>query len=211
MSTGIEPPLVPHTGLAATELDPKVYVDRVTGKPLPILVALAGGSPPPAGAATEAKQDDQIALATDANAALLDILAEEATEAKQDVIINLLTDMSADSALSATEAKQDVQITKLDAILAEEATEAKQDVIIAALTTPAAAVAGLARTATTGTVAAGKYAVAFFNAGAANATVAGGILKPGESVHFATEKPPYLAAIAYVGTGTDLMISTVGP
>lgn len=61
-----------------------------------------------------------------------------------------------------------------------------------------------------GSVLVGARSVSFFNAGATNATVLGAILKPGEMVTFSAESTSdTLTAIAYDGTGTDLLITTL--
>lgn len=66
------------------------------------------------------------------------------------------------------------------------------------------------RSATTGTVTAGKRSASFFNAGATNTTVLGAILKPGEMVTFSAESTlDVLTAISYDGTGSDLLITTL--
>jgi hypothetical protein len=61
------------------------------------------------------------------------------------------------------------------------------------------------------TVTAGARSVSFFNAGPVDATVAGGILKPGESVGFrADAQQDILGAIQYITVATgDLVISEV--
>ena len=67
-------------------------------------------------------------------------------------------------------------------------------------------------TASTSSVAAGARSVSFFNAGGIDITsVAGAVLKPGESVTFtAGGEDDTLSAIAYTATGaTDLLISTI--
>jgi len=67
------------------------------------------------------------------------------------------------------------------------------------------------RSSAAGTVAAGKRSIAFFNAGNADATVTGAVLKPGETVSFSADGlRDTLAAASYDGTGTDLLITTVG-
>lgn len=62
---------------------------------------------------------------------------------------------------------------------------------------------------TTGTVAAGATSASFLNTGTVNATVAGGVLIPGMGFEFSADHPDTLAAIAYVATGTTLVITTV--
>ena len=62
---------------------------------------------------------------------------------------------------------------------------------------------------TTGTVAVGATSASFMNTGTANATVAGGVLIPGMGFEFSADHPDTLAAIAYVATGTTLVITTV--
>lgn len=65
--------------------------------------------------------------------------------------------------------------------------------------------------AATSSVAAGKRSVSFFNAGPTDATVATGVLKPGESVTFdAGGQEDVLGAIPYVTIATgDLVITTI--
>lgn len=61
-----------------------------------------------------------------------------------------------------------------------------------------------------GSILVGARSVSFFNAGATNGTVLGAILKPGEMVTFSAESTSdTLTAIAYDGTGTDLLITTL--
>lgn len=64
-------------------------------------------------------------------------------------------------------------------------------------------------TSTTGTVSAGAKSVAFYNSGAANATVAGSTLAPFEFIRFAVTGSDTLAAITYTATGTTLKITEV--
>jgi len=60
-------------------------------------------------------------------------------------------------------------------------------------------------------VAAGARSVSFFNAGSTDATVAGGVLKPGEAITFdAGGQNDTLAVIPYITIATgDLVITTV--
>lgn len=73
---------------------------------------------------------------------------------------------------------------------------------------PQSRVTNLLRSSTTGTITAGKYSVSFANMSTTtNATVKGVILKPGEVVNFdAGALNNTLDAIAYVATGSDLLI-----
>lgn len=95
---------------------------------------------------------------------------------------------------------------------ATEATLGTVNTAVTGLNTPATGLApSMVRSSAVGTVTAGKRSAAIFNAGNANATVLGAILKPGESVSFSADGVrDALAAIAYDGTGTDLLITTVG-
>jgi hypothetical protein len=68
---------------------------------------------------------------------------------------------------------------------------------------------GLTRTSAAGTVAAGAISVSIYNAGIANGTVLGSTIKPGESLTWATYANDTLAAIAYDGTGTELVITKI--
>lgn len=65
----------------------------------------------------------------------------------------------------------------------------------------------LERSTTTGTIAAGAITVSFMNVGAADATVAGGTLAAGESVTFPELINKVYQSIAYVATGTTLVIA----
>lgn len=66
------------------------------------------------------------------------------------------------------------------------------------------------RSSAPGTVTAGKKSVSIFNGGAVNGTVLGAILKPGEEVNWSViSNADTLGAIAYDGTGTDLLIITL--
>ncbi|MGL5117534.1 MAG: hypothetical protein ACRC7C_19655 [Beijerinckiaceae bacterium] len=71
--------------------------------------------------------------------------------------------------------------------------------------------AGLIRVTGAGTVAAGARSVSFANTGSANATVTGAatILKAGEIVSFLAQTNDTLGAIAYSGTGTEVLIAEV--
>jgi hypothetical protein len=66
--------------------------------------------------------------------------------------------------------------------------------------------ASLARVTANGAVAAGARSVSLSNTGAADATVAGATLKPGETVSFAARNQNTLGAIAYTAAGTELVI-----
>lgn len=69
--------------------------------------------------------------------------------------------------------------------------------------------AAITSSTTTGTVAAGTFSVSFNNTGSAAATVAGGSLPAGSIVSFEAPNGGTLDAIAYDGTGTTLLISTL--
>jgi hypothetical protein len=72
---------------------------------------------------------------------------------------------------------------------------------------PEAKATTIIRATTAGTVTAGKNSVSFGNVGAANATVKGVILKPGETINFdAGAMNNTLDTIAYDATGTELLI-----
>lgn len=64
-------------------------------------------------------------------------------------------------------------------------------------------------TTTTGTVAAGATSVGFSNEGTVAATVAGGSLPAGRTVSFIAPDGDTLAAIAYIATGTTLVVASV--
>jgi hypothetical protein len=72
---------------------------------------------------------------------------------------------------------------------------------------PEAKTTTIIRATAAGTVTAGKNSVSFGNVGAANATVKGVTLKPGETINFdAGAINNTLDAIAYDATGTELLI-----
>jgi len=74
-------------------------------------------------------------------------------------------------------------------------------------------IGGPTRAVGIGTVTAGKRRISIMNTGIADADVNGGTnnLKPGESITWSAEGlRDTLAAIAYDGSGTELLISTVG-
>jgi hypothetical protein len=73
---------------------------------------------------------------------------------------------------------------------------------------PQTRVTNMLRSTTTGTITAGKYSASFANMSATvNATVKGITIKPGEVVNFdAGTLNNTLDAIAYDGTGSDLLI-----
>ena len=65
----------------------------------------------------------------------------------------------------------------------------------------------LQRSTTTGIVAKGAITVSFMNTGAADATVAGGILAAGESVTFPEIVGGVYREVQYNATGTTLVIA----
>jgi len=69
---------------------------------------------------------------------------------------------------------------------------------------------GALRTTAAGTVAAGKKSVSIRNAGAANGTVLGVVIKPSETLSWASNNGSSLSAIAYDATGTEFVITTLG-
>jgi hypothetical protein len=71
------------------------------------------------------------------------------------------------------------------------------------------AAATVVRATGAGTVAQGAIFASFLNAGAANATVLGITVKPGESLRFPTAYGLVLPAMAYNATATELLINTV--
>ena len=72
---------------------------------------------------------------------------------------------------------------------------------------PQARITNILRVTTSGTITSGKYSASFANVGAANATVKGVIIKTGETINFdAGTLNNKLDAIAYDGTGTELLI-----
>lgn len=71
-------------------------------------------------------------------------------------------------------------------------------------------VPAMIRASAPGNVTAGKRSVSFYNAGAVAATVLGTPLLAGESVSFdAGSSLDTLPVIAYDGTGTDLLITSI--
>jgi hypothetical protein len=75
---------------------------------------------------------------------------------------------------------------------------------------PQTKVTNILRVSAAGTVTTAKYSAAFGNVGDANATVKGVILKPGETISFnAGALNNTLDAIAYDGTGTELLITFI--
>lgn len=83
--------------------------------------------------------------------------------------------------------------------------------IVVSESIPASAVQtpSLTRVTDSGSVAEGATSVNVFNAGGADATVAGDTIKQGESVPFVAADGKVLGAISYNGTGTELVISKV--
>lgn len=66
------------------------------------------------------------------------------------------------------------------------------------------------RTSAAGSTPKGMRSITFFNAGATNATVLTTVLKPQEKVTIdAGGQGDHLEAVAYDGTGTDLVIVTI--
>lgn len=83
--------------------------------------------------------------------------------------------------------------------------------VIEANTTGVTRTPTMVRSSAAGTVTAGKRSVSIRNAGSGNGTVLGANLLPGEIVNFdAGSLKDTLGAIAYNGTGTDLLITTIG-
>lgn len=81
---------------------------------------------------------------------------------------------------------------------------------VTSINTATARTPAMFRTSAAGTVTAGKRSVSIRNAGAANGTVLGANLLPGEVVNFdAASLKDTLGAITYNGTGTDLLIITL--
>lgn len=147
----------------------------------------------------------------DTNAMVVDLAAIEVLLTTIDGVLDAI---KLDTAAMVVDlAAIEVLLTTIDAVLD---TIKLDTAAIAAdtstLATPVTALAtNLSRFNGIGTVAAGKRRVSFFNAGAANATVAGGTLAPGEVVTFSADGlRDVLAAIPFVATGTDLLTTTVG-
>jgi hypothetical protein len=81
---------------------------------------------------------------------------------------------------------------------------------VTSINTSTARTPAMFRTSASGTVTAGKRSVSIRNAGSANGVVLGANLLPGETVNFdAASLKDTLGAIAYNGTGTDLLIITI--
>lgn len=92
----------------------------------------------------------------------------------------------------------------------------RQRMVVSLLTKILAALGGgygvqktpvLIRATGAGTVAAGAISVSVYNAGMANGTVLGQTIKPGETLTWSTYPVDTLAAVAYDGTGTELVIT----
>ena len=158
-------------------------------------------SPLPAGAATEAKQDD-IVTAIEGIESSSSLPAGAATEAKQDDIVTAIEGIESSSDLPAgasTEAKQDTLITSVDLV----AKEAKQDTIISALSGLSTAVGNILSAIT------GKNnSWTEFNASPANLTA------PGNSAALdlsSTVGPVYWIMRADVASvSTDAVFKAVG-
>ena len=68
----------------------------------------------------------------------------------------------------------------------------------------------LSRETTAGTIAAGAYSASILNAGGANGTLLGAVIKPGETINIdAGDMNNTLSVITYDATGTELLISTL--
>lgn len=68
----------------------------------------------------------------------------------------------------------------------------------------------MTRSTGAGNIPAGARSASFYNAGGANATVLGSVLKPGEAVDFsAGSNLDTLGVIAYNATGTELLITSI--
>jgi len=77
-------------------------------------------------------------------------------------------------------------------------------------TTPTVLTPTITRVTTSGTISAGKKSISVYNSGLANATVLTVTVKPGETYTWSTSlKGETLAAVAYDGTGTELVITTL--
>ncbi len=91
------------------------------------------------------------------------------------------------------------------------ATDAQMRATPIPVSLPAGALtAALTSSSAAGNTAAGLISASFLNSGAAAATVAGGSLPAGQIVNFEAPNGKTLNAIAYNGTGTTLIISTLG-
>jgi hypothetical protein len=83
--------------------------------------------------------------------------------------------------------------------------------VITVIVQPIPKTTTIARPTSAGTVVAGWNSVSIANVGTANGTVKGVTLKPGETVSFdGGAVNNTLDAIAYVATGTEFLIITVG-
>lgn len=77
-------------------------------------------------------------------------------------------------------------------------------------TTPTVLTPTITRVTTSGTISAGKKSISVYNSGLADATVLTVTVKPGETYTWSTSlKGETLAAVAYDGTGTELVITTL--
>ncbi len=114
-----------------------------------------------------------------------------------------------DTSLLAKEEKQDTANESLVAISDKVATTTNIAAVKTAvdnLKASQVSVVSYSRVTNTGTVASGLLRVSFANAGTANATVLGTILKPGETVDLGGLPNRTLPALAYAATGTELLI-----
>lgn len=158
-----------------------------------------------------------VALSTRATEATLALI--KAKTDNLDVLLSTraseVTLQSAATDLSAILSAITSILTNFDVVLSSRASEITLQSVATNLTgldTPVPLLPpAMIRSSAAGTVAAGKRSIAIYNAGGANATVLGAVLKPGEQVSFSADGlRDTLAAIAYDGTGTDLLITSVG-
>lgn len=172
-----------------TALDQKVFTHPVTAEPMPILVkdvsATSGGG------ATEAKQDEMIAL--------LDAQADK-TETQPVSLASVPLPAGA-----ATAAKQDALLAELEAKSHGTIAEPVVTTLATQVQTPT-----FSRSTTSGSVAVGAIHVSVTNVGSAAGIVLGTALKAKETVHFtATDRQAWLQAIPFDATGTEFVITTL--
>ena len=162
---------------------------------------------------TAINADLDVALSTRASEATLSSVLTQVTAINADLDVALSTRASEATLLTrATEATLlliKAKTDNLDVLLSTRASEATltslDSKFTAVVRTPT-----MTRAAGPGNVAAGARSASFYNAGSGNATVLGATLLPGEQVSFAAgAEDDTLAVIAYNGTGTDLLITSV--
>lgn len=147
------------------------------------------------------------------NALLTTLNSTVATEATLQLVLGSITAGNAAQATAANQAAQNIILTAISSALDVALSTRASEATLASLNNKFTAVVRtptMTRASAPGNVPAGARSASFYNAGGANATVLGASLLPGEQVSFsAGAEDDTLAVIAYDGTGTDLLITTV--